>query len=109
MKQGRALPEVLTELKRQNESKHDYISPAGSISLWGDGETLSMRSSVSQELFGTTDLFHRQIGSALNIPAKYYDLMRTQKPELLSEQPVLPSELQQRILLLLLRLHKPCR
>jgi hypothetical protein len=85
MKQGRSLPEVLTELQRQNESKHDYISPAGSISLWGDGETLSMRSLVSQELFGTTDLFHRQIGSALNIPAKYYDLMRTQKPELLSE------------------------
>lgn len=79
------MPEVLTELKRQNESKHDYISPAGSISLWDDGQTLSMRSSVSQELFGTTDLFHRQIGSALNIPAKYYDLMRTQKPELLSE------------------------
>ena len=76
---------MLTELKHQNESKHDYISPAGSISLWSDGETISMRSSVSQELFGTTDLFHRQIGSALNIPAKYYDLMRTQKPELLSE------------------------
>lgn len=79
------MPEVLTELKRQNESKHDYISPAGSISLWDDGQTLSMRSSVSQELFGTTDLFHRQIGSALSIPAKYYDLMRTQKPELLAE------------------------
>ena len=79
------MPGVLTELKRQNESKHDYISPAGSISLWDDGQTLSMRSSVSQELFGTTDLFHRQIGSALSIPAKYYDLMRTQKPELLAE------------------------
>ena len=79
------MPEVLTELKCQNESKHDYISPAGSISLWDDGQTLSMRSSVSQELFGTTDLFHRQIGSALSIPAKYYDLMRTQKPELLAE------------------------
>ena len=79
------MPGVLTELKRQNESKHDYIRPAGSISLWDDGQTLSMRSSVSQELFGTTDLFHRQIGSALSIPAKYYDLMRTQKPELLAE------------------------
>jgi hypothetical protein len=84
MKHGRSLPEVLTELQRQNESKHDYISPAGSISLWGDGETLSMRSLVSQELFGTTDLFHRQIGSALNIPAKYYDLMQREKPDLLA-------------------------
>ena len=32
-----------------------------------------------------TDLFHRQVGSALNIPAKYYDMMRTQKPQLLAE------------------------
>ena len=38
-----------------------------------------------QEVFGTTDLFHRQVGSALNIPAKYYDLMRLQKPDLLAE------------------------
>lgn len=36
-------------------------------------------------MLGTTELFHRQMGSALNIPAKYYDLMRKEKPELLAE------------------------
>ena len=36
-------------------------------------------------MFGTTSLFHRQVASALGIPAKYYDLMQAQKPELLAE------------------------
>lgn len=85
MKTGRALPDVLKELKRQNDSKRDYISPAPSLNLWDDGRTLSMRTPVSQELFGTTDLFHRQIGAALSIPAKYYDLMRKEKPDLLAQ------------------------
>ena len=85
MKTGRALPEVLAELKRQEASKRDYISTAPSLSLWDDGRTLSMKTSVSQELFGTSQLFHRQVAAALNIPAKYYDLMQKEKPELLAE------------------------
>lgn len=86
MKQGRALPEVLMELQRQNAAKQDFIAPAAALRLSDDGETFVMdhigpRDSMSMN---TTDLFHRQIGSALNIPAKYYDLMRMQKPELLA-------------------------
>ena len=86
MKQGRALPEVLTELKRQNEAKKDFISPAQAFHLEPDGRTFNLThlASGQQEVFGTTDLFHRQVGSTLNIPAKYYDAMRTQKPELLA-------------------------
>lgn len=87
MKQGRPLPEVLTELQRQNEAKQDYIAPAQSFRLSDDASTFGMKhlNTGVEEFFGTTDLFHRQVGSALNIPAKYYDLMRTQKPELLAE------------------------
>ena len=86
MKQGRALPEVLMELQRQNAAKQDFIAPASALSLSDDGETFVMdhvgpKDSMSMN---TTDLFHRQVGSALNIPAKYYDLMRMQKPELLA-------------------------
>ena len=33
MKQGRALPEVLMELQRQNAAKQDYIAPAQSFHL----------------------------------------------------------------------------
>ncbi len=86
MKQGRALPEVLMELQRQNESKHDYIAPARALSLSDDGASLVLDhiGPRDSEVLGITDLFHRQVGSALNIPAKYYDMMRTQKPELLA-------------------------
>ena len=81
MKTGRELKEVLVELQRQQEAKRDYISPASSLSLAPDGRTLTMG---GQE-FGTTDLFHRQVASTLNIPAKYYDLMQAEKPDLLAE------------------------
>ena len=86
MKQGRTLPEVLTELKRQNDAKRDFIGPATAFTLQPDGHTFQVRhnSSGTLETFDTTDLFHRQVGSALGIPAKYYDLMRAQKPELLA-------------------------
>ena len=33
MKQGRALPEVLTELQRQNAAKQDYIGAAEAFRL----------------------------------------------------------------------------
>ena len=87
MKQGRALSEVLTELQRQNAAKQDFIGPAQAFTLRPDGSTFEIVHSNSgvQEVFGTTDLFHRQIGSTLGIPAKYYDQMRKLKPDLLAE------------------------
>ncbi len=80
MKTGRDLREVLLELQRQQEAKKDYVSPAGSLALREDGRTLAM----GEKEFNTTELFHRQIGSALSIPAKYYDLMQREKPALLA-------------------------
>ena len=87
MKQGRALPEVLKELQHQNNMKQDFIGPAQAFMLEPDGRTFRIRhqNKGAEETFGTTDLFHRQVGSTLGIPAKYYDLMRQQKPELLAE------------------------
>ena len=87
MKQGRTLPAVLMELQRQNAAKQDFIGPAQSFHLDPDGSTFDIThlNTGEMEIFGTTDLFHRQIGAALNIPAKYYDMMRAQKPELLAE------------------------
>lgn len=81
MKTGRDLKEVLMELNRQQAEKRDYISPSSSLALQDDGHTLMM----GEKAFSTTDLFHRQVASALSIPAKYYDLMKAEKPGLLSE------------------------
>lgn len=82
MKQGRTLPEVLTELQRQNAAKQDYIGAAEAFRLDDDGSTFRIGNDHS---FGTTQLFHRQVASALGIPAKYYDMMQKQKPDLLAD------------------------
>lgn len=82
MKQGRTLPEVLTELQRQNAAKQDYIGTAGAFHLDDDGRTFSIG---NDHRFGTTQLFHRQVASTLGIPAKYYDVMQKQKPDLLAD------------------------
>ena len=85
MKQGKPLPEVLSELQHQNKMKRDYVAPARAFRLEDNGETFTLsRNDGTQEMFNTTDLFHRQIGSTLEIPAKYYDQMRKLKPELLA-------------------------
>ena len=103
MKTGRNLQEVLVELNRQNQAKQDFISPAQGMHLREVGGDLRQRALArllredghtfeinhlttnQQEVFGTTSLFHRQVASALGIPAKYYDLMQKEKPELLAE------------------------
>ena len=85
MKQGKPLPEVLAELQQQNRMKRDYVAPARAFRLEDNGETFTLsRNDGTQEMFDITDLFHRQIGSTLEIPAKYYDQMRKRKPELLA-------------------------
>lgn len=87
MKAGRSLKEVMAELDRQSRAKRDYIGSAEAFRLRDDGRTFEINHAVSgrQEVFGTSQLFHRQVASVLGIPAKYYDMMSAQKPELLSE------------------------
>lgn len=84
MKTGRPLNEVMMELNRQNQRKKDYIGSAQALRLFEDGQTFEIGSMSGAQQFGTTRLFHRQVASALGIPAKYYDIMQSQKPELLA-------------------------
>ncbi len=83
---GRNLSEVIQELQRQSEAKADYIAPAQGMRMQDDGNTFEINHLRSREriAFNSTKVLHRQIGSALNIPAKYYDLMRQEKPDLLA-------------------------
>ena len=85
MKTGRPLNEVMMELNRQNQRKKDYIGSAQALRLFEDGQTFVIGSISGAQQFGTTRLFHRQVASALGIPAKYYDIMQSQKPELLAQ------------------------
>ena len=75
----------MLELDRQNKAKKDYIGSAQALRLYEDGQTFEIGSMGKARQFGTTRLFHRQVASALGIPAKYYDLMQSRKPELLAQ------------------------
>lgn len=86
MKTGHSLNEVIVELEHQNQAKADFIAPAKGMMLHDDGSTFEINNikTKEKEEFNATNILHRQIGTTLNIPAKYYDLMREEKPELLA-------------------------
>ncbi len=86
MKQGRQLPDMLNELKRQDACKKDLLVPAQMLNMQRDAQTIfTLDDGGSAPLsMGMTDLFHRQLGGAMKIPADYYDRMQAEMPWLLS-------------------------
>lgn len=89
MKTGRTLQELAIELDRQNGAKRDLLvdTPALRVSPTNEGsQILTVGFDAGfMENFGITDIAHRQIGATLGIPAKYYDKMRTEYPDLLAQ------------------------
>ncbi len=77
MKKGRTLQELAAELHRQNSAKRDFIVNTGAVGLSATADSVTLTkmdgcgSEPLSEDFRMTDLFHRQMGSALGIPAKY--------------------------------------
>jgi hypothetical protein len=84
MKTGRTLQDLAVELTRRENAKRDFIVSESAMSLSEDGNNFTISNDTDIINFATTDLFHRQIGSVLNIPAKYYDKMRGEYPALLA-------------------------
>jgi hypothetical protein len=88
LKTGRTLHDLAAELGRQAKSKRDFIVPSDAMFMEDSAELFSLFRPLDSgmreaEPFGMTDLFHRQMGASLGIPAKYYDLCRSDYPELL--------------------------
>ena len=88
MKHGRTLMELAQELTRQREAKHDYLIDTRNLIMDAapDGHLLTMQNPAQRQntILTVNDIAHRQIGSTLGIPAKYYDKMRTENPDLLT-------------------------
>ncbi|MBP3370839.1 MAG: DUF932 domain-containing protein, partial [Clostridia bacterium] len=84
MKQGRTLQELAIEIDRQARTKKDFLVDTSEMSVVpnDNGVTFSVRGMMSG--FGINDIAHSQIGQYLEIPARYYERMRTESPELLS-------------------------
>jgi hypothetical protein len=100
MMKGISLTELAQKIELNRELKHDYIAPANSLELSVGGlgrrpsedeafgyknEGLVRLSAPGQLAMPIRPVAHDQIGTFTNIPAKYYDRMLAEKPELLVE------------------------
>ena len=83
MKNGKSLTELAQEIERRQAAKQDFI--ADTRELYFDSFTPDQppKLQLSGESYPITDICHRQIGDRTNIPAKYYDRMRSEAPTLL--------------------------
>ena len=78
MKQGRTLPDLAEELRRQAEAKRDILAPAEEIRLMTDGTTrLSLGGSDSnRDEYEVSELAHGQIAEYAGVPKPFYDRLR---------------------------------
>ena len=88
MKAGLTIEELATEVMRQKDAKADYIVNTSMLAMECCGTELVLRvlddSHVDRiEPLDIADTAHRQIGTRLGIPAKYYGKMLTEHPDLL--------------------------
>ena len=83
MKTGRTLTQMAQALEAQQQIKRDYIADTRALEMTSEGELAITQDNT--QTFEITSLTHRQIGERVGIPAKYYDRMLTQAPELLRD------------------------
>ena len=89
MNSGVSLQQMLTEVKRQSESKEDYLIAPNRLRMESYGKEMFLHLSDDSgteliEPMTITGIAHRQIGTHLRIPAAYYDRMREERPDLLA-------------------------
>ena len=81
MKTGKTLTEMAQALEAQQTQKKDFVADTRALAMTPTGQ-LAISNGTTQE-FAITPHAHRQIGDHIGIPAKYYDRMRVEAPELL--------------------------
>jgi hypothetical protein len=70
---------LVDQLQEQAKAKYDVVVPAGYVKY--DGGLLS----IAEEDYRVSELAHEQIGEKLEIPRSYYKKMKSEYPELLSD------------------------
>ena len=89
MKNGKSLTELAIEIERRQNAKRDFIADTREVTFDSfspdapQHNKIVPRLVVDGERFPITDICHRQIGDRTQIPAKYYDRMREEAPQLL--------------------------
>src|SRR5262245_35277487 len=79
LKSGMTLTDLAAEIVRRSEAKVDLVADTRNVSLDADG-----RLHVGDREFGVNAIAHQQIATHADIPAKYYERMRAEAPDLLA-------------------------
>lgn len=77
------LQQMAVELERRQGAKQDFVANTSKLHLTDKGE-LQFETPDGFKSFGANETAHGQIASRLDIPAKYYNRMRAEAPELLA-------------------------
>lgn len=87
MIQGRNLQALVTELKRQDGAKRDFMAVTGVLQMVNHPSEempfIPLMRVGEEGAFDINGVAHRQIGQYLKIPAPYYERMRAEAPDLL--------------------------
>jgi hypothetical protein len=91
MKSGRSLVDLAKEIERRSNAKKDFVAKTNGLSLSvlepndtdADFDRL-LRVNVGDGQFSPNEIFHDQLGTFCDIPAKYYDRCRKEDPALLA-------------------------
>jgi hypothetical protein len=84
MKIGRTLTDLAAEIERQQTVKRDFIAPTNKIGLVVEDGDVKMDLGADM-VYPINDLAHTQIAEYSKIPKPYYDRMRAEVPELLTQ------------------------
>jgi hypothetical protein len=85
MKTGKSIVTLAAELARRRLNRRDFVADTRTLTMQEDGSFALDLNGAGPELFTATEHAHRQVGTRLGIPAKYYDRMRTDLPALLRD------------------------
>jgi len=87
MKQAMTLATLAATIAEQGATRRDWRAAASVLSMAHDGTAHRLQLAGKDEVtdLGLLDTAHSQIANRLKIPKKYYDRMRVEQPQLLTE------------------------
>ena len=85
MLKGLNLNELAAKITANRELKRDYIAAANKLEMGVDSDGTTKLLVPEQGTFPVLPVAHRQLGTYTQIPAPYYDRMKTDAPDLLAK------------------------
>jgi hypothetical protein len=91
MQKGLSLVQLASKIEGLKTLKHDFVASTGLLTMQVQDDKKmvleapgSLRGETQVASYPVLETAHNQIGARLEIPAKYYDRMRAQAPDLLA-------------------------